>query len=1049
MGLHPVEWRGPKLEGLTLDLGDLTPLPTDLAINNAFYSSVQEQGGTHSRLDLLPVTDGIVYHLQGHLGRNFHPHLPSSAGFQNHHHVQGESRVDMRIRRDAPQSPLQGQSARSENCHVLGGDHMPLRHILPVHPIAGGSGRKHARVQSSGDRWMPGNHILLPLLPGIAGPMRGRGDLAQLKHVNVKIEKVEPEVSTPLILPRRTVSLPTDLTPFEEFEDVKSPPKPLAMPVTIDLSDTESDGSVICWKGDGIGEQVVSKDIGVQSSTTPYVTGESLPDRENSNHPSCHLKAKKGGVGKYPACPVNPLKRKCSVIDLDSIIDLEARQVDFREAADLSGSEESTITRGFSANGSLVKQPECAELPMRKSSSQVDGNSDSPSQQLGTVTDLRELSDLHIEDLAKESDQQYVFDFAHDTDGEALEELMFDDDEELEPEFLLGDNGDIDQEFVLSSFDTRCDGLIPNPKDYQDEVPSWYISQSEGSEELNRRSAPVNTEQETYLGAVHSKVIEQGRGNAMQMSQATIPFRDTNHQLVPLSDRWGQATSEVAAQNPQQEPSQPARTDLNLSIYCETLPNDTADAVQALCKFVQASNDRGVFQPPPTSIGMTAQVASQDAATWTPNSVVDSVSVAPSVAERDVVAENGAVTVRSNAKNDVLVPKPEPVEFDKHGVTNITPAEPLKREWPENNAVGPVVDSRDTVINALKMFEQGRVQMLQEQVNADPNGKRVRADLKVACSMRKAGFWQNESRPIGECPGVKVGDCFTYRIEMAIIGLHRAVQAGIAVVSADYCRYRKPVAGSVVIGVNDTYKDDKDMGETVVYSGQGGLCADKSGTYQDQKLVRGNLALSNSYELGLPVRLIRGHKIQGTSTGILYSYDGLYKVIHMNYDVGVHKNMVYTFHLQRIPGQPPIHPPNVASLLYPANVVAYPMPLNSHASLPSSSQVPQSGGQDWIGEAMRSQGVSFQPSTSQTPNFGVGSWTGHSPSSQPPQSQNVEWTRSQPPQSQNVEWTSSQPPQSQNVEWTSSQPPQSQNVEWTDEYEEKPTLYLLPRSNQP
>ncbi|KAG6552160.1 hypothetical protein Mapa_006262 [Marchantia paleacea] len=1018
MGLHPVEWRGPKLEGLTLDLGDLTPLPTDLTINNghALYSSVQEQVGTHSRVDLIPVTDGIVFHLQGHLGRNVHPHLPGSAGSQNNHHVQGESRVDMKIGRDAPQSPLQGQFAGSENSRVLAVDQMPGRHVLPVNPIAGGSGRKHTRVQSSGDRWILDKNVLLPLLPGIAGPERGRGDLAQLKNVNVKIEKVEPEDSTPLILPRRTVSLPTDLTPFEDFEDVKSPSKPLAMPVTIDLSDTESDGSVICWKGDGIGDQVVSKDLGVRSSPIPNFTGETLPDRESSQHLSNHVIAKKGGAAKYPACnvPCNPLKRKCSVIDLDSIIDLEAQQVDSREAADPSGSEESTITRGFSANGSLVKQPECSELPLGKSSSQVvhelpDGKSDPPSQQLGTVTDLQVISDLHMEDLAKESDQQYVFDFAHDTDGEAMEELMFDDDEELEPEFMLGDNGDIDQEFVLSSFDTRCDGLIPNPKDYQEEVPSWYISQSGGSEELNRRSASVNTQQVTNLGAVHSKVIEQGRGNAMQVSQAPIPFRDTNHQLVPLRERWGQPTTEVAAQNPQLGQSQSARTNLNISSFCETLPNDTADAVQALCKFVQASNDRGVFQPPPTSIGITAQVTSQDAATGTPSSVIDSVSVAPSVVERDVVADNGAVTVRSNEKNDVFVPKPEPVEFDTHRVTNITPAVPLKREWRENNAVGPVMDSRDTVINALKMFEQGRVQMLQDQVNADPNGKRVRADLKVACSMRKTGLWQNESRPIGECPGVKVGDCFTYRIEMAIIGLHRAVQAGIAVVSADYCPYRKPVAGSVVIGVNDTYKDDKDMGETVVYSGQGGLCGDKSGTYQDQKLVRGNLALANSLELGLPVRLIRGHKIQGTSTGILYSYDGLYKVIHMNYDVGVHKNMVYTFHLQRIPGQPPIHPPNVASLLYPANVVAYPVPLNSHAGLPSSSQVPQNGGQDWIGEAMRSQGVPYQPSTSQTPNFGVGPWTGHSPSAQALQ---------------------------------------SQNVGWTDEYEEKPTLYLLPRGSQ-
>ncbi|KAL3692173.1 hypothetical protein R1sor_005824 [Riccia sorocarpa] len=317
------------------------------------------------------------------------------------------------------------------------------------------------------------------------------------------------------------------------------------------------------------------------------------------------------------------------------------------------------------------------------------------------------------------------------------------------------------------------------------------------------------------------------------------------------------------------------------------------------------------------------------------------------------------MTVPSSAHGkSVLQPKPEPVEFDTlvgtpveapntHTMEEFTPVEsrttntmeefvPVKPEWEANGAV--ILDKRELNIFALKTFELSRIRWAQIQMNIDP--KRVRADLKVACEMRKKGLWLNEDRPIGECPGVRVGDCFTYRIEMAIIGLHRTVQAGIAAIPAQYNPYGVPIAGSIVMNVHDnyTYKDDKDMGDRVIYSGQGGLATDKSRTYTDQKPLRGNAALLNSEKYRLPVRLIRGYKMHGTSTGSLFSYDGLYRVIDHEYRTGVNGNQVYLFHLVRLPDQAPMKRPCVSSLLYPAAVGPFPSPLDARATLPSSTK---------------------------------------------------------------------------------------------------------------
>eukprot|EP00798_Chlamydomonas_sp_ICE-L_P013694 gene13694-19586_t len=129
-------------------------------------------------------------------------------------------------------------------------------------------------------------------------------------------------------------------------------------------------------------------------------------------------------------------------------------------------------------------------------------------------------------------------------------------------------------------------------------------------------------------------------------------------------------------------------------------------------------------------------------------------------------------------------------------------------------------------------------------------------------------------RKHGHLPGVKPGDSYPGRGELCILGLHRAILAGIDWVAKD-------VLGAYAIVLSGGYKDDQDEGTTFWYTGQGGQ---GPGGVQvtDQKWERGNLALKHSSETGTPVRVFRGGK-HGTGKVITsinrrYVYDGLYLV---------------------------------------------------------------------------------------------------------------------------------------------------------------------------
>jgi len=116
-----------------------------------------------------------------------------------------------------------------------------------------------------------------------------------------------------------------------------------------------------------------------------------------------------------------------------------------------------------------------------------------------------------------------------------------------------------------------------------------------------------------------------------------------------------------------------------------------------------------------------------------------------------------------------------------------------------------------------------------------------------------------------------VGTLYANRDEVTAAGLNKHPIAGI-----DF----GPDGNAISIILNGGYKDDLDLGDRIIYTGQGGQA--KTGPkiqVVDQEVVRGNRALVNSHLNQSPVMVIRGFKGDkkfSPSSG--YRYDGQYMV---------------------------------------------------------------------------------------------------------------------------------------------------------------------------
>ncbi|KAF1871899.1 hypothetical protein Lal_00012116 [Lupinus albus] len=181
---------------------------------------------------------------------------------------------------------------------------------------------------------------------------------------------------------------------------------------------------------------------------------------------------------------------------------------------------------------------------------------------------------------------------------------------------------------------------------------------------------------------------------------------------------------------------------------------------------------------------------------------------------------------------------------------------------------------------------------------------RLRGDLRAASLMRDQGLWLNrDKRIVGATPGIYVGDIFLFRMELCVLGLHGQIQAGIDYLPGSMSSNGEPIATSVI--VSGGYEDDLDDGEVIVYTGQGGQEKNSFRQASHQKLEGGNLALERSMHYGIEVRVIRGMRYEGSasSSGKVYVYDGLYKIVDCWFDVGKSGFGVFKYKLWRIEGQ--------------------------------------------------------------------------------------------------------------------------------------------------
>ncbi|XP_010677133.2 histone-lysine N-methyltransferase, H3 lysine-9 specific SUVH6 [Beta vulgaris subsp. vulgaris] len=226
-------------------------------------------------------------------------------------------------------------------------------------------------------------------------------------------------------------------------------------------------------------------------------------------------------------------------------------------------------------------------------------------------------------------------------------------------------------------------------------------------------------------------------------------------------------------------------------------------------------------------------------------------------------------------------------------------------KWLEKGNCSPYKrDNRRKVRDTLRLFHT----VLRKLVQANETKKMGRVDASIQINaalqiFKDHGKYVNTKKKVGPVPGVEVGDLFKYRVELAIIGLHKPLQSGIDFVKLD----DEYVAISVV--ASGRYDNDVGNSDVLIYVGQGGNVAGGCKYLEDQKLERGNLALKNSIDKKNPVRVIRGFKERKMSGGKRtttpsYTYDGLYTVKKYWRDTGPQGKLIYKFELRRAPNQP-------------------------------------------------------------------------------------------------------------------------------------------------
>eukprot|EP01114_Cavostelium_apophysatum_P023546 TRINITY_DN8904_c0_g1_i2.p1 TRINITY_DN8904_c0_g1~~TRINITY_DN8904_c0_g1_i2.p1 ORF type:complete len:282 (-),score=29.01 TRINITY_DN8904_c0_g1_i2:150-995(-) len=137
------------------------------------------------------------------------------------------------------------------------------------------------------------------------------------------------------------------------------------------------------------------------------------------------------------------------------------------------------------------------------------------------------------------------------------------------------------------------------------------------------------------------------------------------------------------------------------------------------------------------------------------------------------------------------------------------------------------------------------------------------------------------------------------RQKLCNIGIHRPTQAGI---------WGNQQYGAISVVISGGYEDDEDEGDTVIYTGSGGM--ENGVQTADQVLEKGNKYLHDNCMLKKPIRVTRGYGTHSKYAPVSgYRYDGLYTVEKAWPAQGKSGFIVWRYALKRVPGQPPLPPP--------------------------------------------------------------------------------------------------------------------------------------------
>jgi len=127
---------------------------------------------------------------------------------------------------------------------------------------------------------------------------------------------------------------------------------------------------------------------------------------------------------------------------------------------------------------------------------------------------------------------------------------------------------------------------------------------------------------------------------------------------------------------------------------------------------------------------------------------------------------------------------------------------------------------------------------------------------------------------IGEIEGVIEGQIYENRRELHDANVHRGLMRGIG-------------ARGESIVLSGGYADDKDYGDEIIYTGEGGRDSSTGLQVSDQTLTGGNLALYNHYREGNPIRVSRGSNADSSyAPPSGYKYGGLYRIENVWSDIG-------------------------------------------------------------------------------------------------------------------------------------------------------------------